>query len=179
MAYLISIPEKFLQADGSAFRIPKRDKDRDLVLRKTDDGQVLVGSDGSAMIEMQDASFTDIMRTFLNGMFKLSEQRRAVAMQNKKDVNPEHELVMEDSAFAGDIFRAMNVVADGVMELEKAPYEWILKQIDVWGVDLYGINAAVLKEVFKSASDGGTDRAERRREEVRNGKIESDYAYQQ
>jgi hypothetical protein len=167
MSYLIQSPEEFFQADGTPFRVPQRDEKRDLVFRTSMDGTILMGNDGTPMIEMRDATFLEILRNFLNGMFKLSEHRKALAIQNKKEVKPEYDLSMEDSTFAGDIFRAMNTSVDDVIEVEKAPHEWLIRMVDVWGVDLYGINAAVLKEAFKNAEDGGTSRAERHRE---NGK---------
>jgi hypothetical protein len=168
MSYLINILMEFTQADGTPFRTPKRDKDKNLVERKDDKGNVMMGLDGTAVIEMEDAGFEVILRNFLNGIFKVSEQRKALAIQAKKDIKPEHDLVMEDSAYATDVFRALNVAIEGTFALEKAPYAWVLRQIETWGVDLYGINAAVLKGVFEGAEDTGTTRAEQHRE--KNGK---------
>jgi hypothetical protein len=113
---------------------------------------------------MEDADCKRIIRNFLNGIFKVSEQRKGLAIQNKKEVKPEHDLAMEDSGHALEIFGAMNASSNGTIELERAPYQWLLKMIDVWGIDLYGVNAAVLREVFKGAQDEGTNRAERHRE---------------
>jgi hypothetical protein len=177
MAHIIPIPKEFLQADGTPFRVPQRDGERNLILRKDESGSVLVGSDGSAMLEMQDASFQEILRTFLNGIFKVSDQRKARALQDKKDVNPEHDMDMEDSSFAGDVFRAMNVAdTTSGISLEKAPYEWLGKMIETWGVDLYGINAAVLRDACKNGKDSGSSRPERRRERANDGEGEQNNA---
>jgi len=170
MSHLIAVPQDFRQADGTPFRVPVRDDENNLVLRKDSDGSVLIGTDGTALLEMREASFPEVMKNFLNAIFKVAEQRKALAIKAKEDIRPEWDMSIEDSAQAIDIFRAMNTALDGVFELEKAPYEWLLQQVATWGIDRLGINAAVFRSVIQGAHQSATTRPERRRQSARNGK---------
>ena len=167
MSKLITIPKDFAQADGTPFQTAKRDKENKLVLQKGPDGKSLLGPDGSPYVEMRNADFTELLRNFLNGIFRLAEQKKAAAIQEKQEIKPQWDMAMEDSAFATDIFRAISVASDGVIELEKSPHEWLLKQIAVWGMEVFGVNAAIFKEPIENGQEGQSSRGERRREEKR------------
>jgi hypothetical protein len=172
MAFITTMPDDFTKADGTKFRSPKRDAENALVLRKDEDGNILSGADGTPLIEMEDVGFLLIIRSFLNGIFRVAEQKKTLAMQTKKDIKPELDLQMEDSAYAMDIFRALNVATDGCIILEKKSHEWLLKQFDIWAVDLYGVDGAIIKEPFQQASEAEMTRAEQHRDKHRNGKEE-------
>lgn len=150
---IITLSKNFLTAQGQPFRQVKRDKNGDVLWQKDNDGKILKDSQGNAIPELEVASMADTLKSFVNSVF-------IVAQSEKK------ELKMEDSSQAIDIFRAIDVSQDGTIELEKAPYEWLEKNITEYGVDILGINAAVLKEAIK-AKDAAPNRAERRREEKR------------
>lgn len=150
---VITIPDKFLQADERPFRQAKRDRDGDLVLRHDDKGEVMHDAQGNALVETENATFLDTLKGFLNLAFVVAKNKKA-------------EMTIEDSSLAYDIFRAVRVVADGRLELEKVPYERLLEWVNKYAVDIFpGANAAVFKEVLTNATDGETIRAERRRQE--------------
>ena len=116
-------------------------------------GKRVTGKDGE--VEMVDASYLDMLGAFLHSLFPLV----AAKGKDNKELKP---LTIEDSSYAMDIFRAMHV-ADGVLELEKAPYEWLKLQLTTYGVDVFQVNAAIILEPLKSAEETTPNRAETRR----------------
>jgi len=158
---IIQVPDKFLQVDGYPFRIPIRDeegKERPLVK----DGVEQRDSAGGTLLETHNASFAEMLKLFLNAMFRLSQQEIAQARMQRKE--PPEEFTLEDSALALDIYRALNVISNNQLALERHPHEWLLKQIDLWGVKILGMNAAILKEPIAGAIDQESNRDERKRE---------------
>ena len=148
---IIKVPTEFLQADGSPFRQAKRDPKGNLIFQLDKSGEPMKDSTGNRLVDIEDATFADILKTFLNNTFN-------VAQAKKKD------LTIEDSSQAVDIHRAIRVMVDGRLELEKAPHEWLLKKVDEYGVDIIGVNAAVLKEILSTTTEETPSRGERRRE---------------
>ena len=159
---VIKVPDPFLQADGYPFRVPTRDKSGQFVPMKRD-GQEVRDADGNVLVETHDGTFAEVLRTFINEVFRLARQERLQAQAERREAPKE--LTIEDSAHAVDIHRAINVIADGKLELERAPHEWLLRMIDDWGVKVLGASAAVLKEPIARAEEVEPTRAEKRRAE--------------
>ena len=168
MPKIITIPEKFLQADDRPFRQAKRGPDGEAVLRRDDKGAVMRNDQGEALVETEDSTFLDMLKGFLNTVFALVRNKKLVAeakAAERKVSEPVVEMTIEDSSLAYDIFRAIRVVKDGKLELEKAPYERLLEWVNKYGVDIFSVNAAVFREPLITATDGETTRGERRRQE--------------
>jgi len=137
-----------LKADGKPFRIQKT---------SADGRPIMTMVDGKPEIESQDGTYADILTLFLNNLFNLV----AAKSRESKEIKA---MTMEDSTNATDIFRAIHV-AEGLIELEKAPYEWLKHQMTTWAVELFGVNAAVVLEPLKMALQSDMTRAEKRRQE--------------
>ena len=154
------IPEKFMKADGKPWRKEKEDGDGNPINVLGQDGKPIVLATtpkGEPVYkhEVEDADYLDILKLFLNNLFNLVA---AKAKENKELKL----LTMEDSSFALDCFRAMNV-ARGSLELEKAPHEWLKDKLSRFGADVFGVNAAIIFEPLKTADEITPTRAETRR----------------
>lgn len=148
---VISIPKVFSKADGTPFRQIKREKG-DAVFKKDKDSQPLRDAQGNILWELEDADFLTVVRSFLNGLPMMAREKKK-------------ELKMEDSSAAVQIFRAINVVIDGKLELEDFSHRWLLSKVEEYGVDALGLDAAILVEVMQKAEELDSSRSERRREE--------------
>ncbi len=165
--YEIIIPETFTRADGKTFRKNIEDGKGNFVEKMDKEGNVVKlpvrvrGQDGQEFTYMQpqyeteDADYIYMLTAFLNNLFDL------VAMKAKEDraIKP---LKSEDSGLSYDIFRSMHV-ANKVIELEKAPKEWLEKMLTEYGVDVFGVNTAVILSPVKSAKEIEPTRAEKKR----------------
>lgn len=130
----IEIPIPFVRSDGKA---PKK------IIEDKNGRPIKV--DGSDDYQLADASYLDMLTLFLNNLFPLVENK---ARENKEI----RALRMEDSALATDVFRAIRK-AERTMEIEKAPYEWLLRMLDNYGTDIFGVNASVIKEPLKKVKE--------------------------
>jgi hypothetical protein len=148
--------------------VPTRDKEGRFIPTLKDGKEQRDGS-GGLLIDTHPATFAEILRLFLNEIFRLAQME--AAQTRAGGTSAAKEMTIEDSACAIDIHRAAGVILDGRLELEKHPHEWLLKQIDVWGVKVLGVNAAVLKAPVVGATEEEPNRAERRREEKAEQKI--------
>lgn len=161
---VITFPKPFLTADGMPFRRRQKDpKTGEFVQQKDSDGIVIRDQSGNALAVMENAEFPRVLKEFVETVFFLNRLDIEEAKGLKKEVPPE--LSLEDTSRATDIIRVANVALDGQMELEKASYEWLEGKVMKHGVRALGLDVAILHEIIKSATDGDTNRAERRREE--------------
>lgn len=159
--YIIEIPKKFARLDGKPFKKMKEDKDGNPSRSVDSEGKLLPATrdtDGNEvfLFQTEDASFLDILGRFLNNLFDIVARKS----KENKETKP---LKFEDSSFGADVFRAIHV-AKNTLELEKAPYEWLLRMLTEHGVDFIGINISALVEPVKAATEREPIRAERRRE---------------
>ena len=73
-------------------------------------------------------------------------------------------MTIEDTENAVEVYRALRV-ANGTIELEKAPHKWLVENLIKYGPNSpLGFSTAVILEPLKAAADGEANRAERRRE---------------
>ncbi len=156
----VELPKEFVKADGKPFKKAREDKEGKPV-QQVSEGKPVFLPDGKGNMlpqwELENASYLDMLTVFLNNLFEL------VAAKSKEGKDGFKSLKLEDSSFATDCFRAIHVVVDGKIELEKAPYEWLTKMLTEYGVDVFGLNTAVMIEPIKKAQEGTTNRAERKR----------------
>ena len=160
--YIVSIPENFTRADGKPFRKNKEDNEGREIRRLDKVGNPIATKVGQIEIpeyETERASFADMLIFFLNNLFGLV----AIKARDNKEIKS---LGFEDSSLATDCLRAIHI-AEKTLELEKHPYEWLMKMITTWGSDiqLFGVNAAVILEPFKQAQEEMPTRAEKKRAE--------------
>jgi len=157
----IAIPKDFSRADGRPFRKSVEDANGRRVKALDETGKpVVLGKDeaGNPVFEWQTerATYLDMLRVFLNSVFSVASAR---AQKDKEAKTLGH----SDSMLAYDCFRAINV-ADGVIEMERAPYEWLKAKLEAYGTDIFdGANAAVIYEPVRRAEEKEPTRAEQKR----------------
>lgn len=158
--FIVKVPDKFVKADGKPW-IKEKEVDggpvrmldqegKPIVLALTPKGEPIYRN------ETEHASYLDTLTIFINNVFNLVA---AKARENKEIKT----LTMEDSAFATDLFRAIHV-SNGTLELEKAPHEWLKAKLTLYGIDMFGVNAATVLEPLKQAEEAAPGRAEAKRQ---------------
>ncbi len=159
MGYEIKLPEKFLQFNGEPFLRPKLDKKTGGSIPRKDKetGEVLKNLKGDVLIELEEVSFVDIAKVFVENAFNLAG---AQSIPDQPIEKPEgcKPWTIDDIGNATTITADLNVVADNVLVLEDHPYWWLMGKDEKPGViDLYGphplvlgINAQVFKDVFST-----------------------------
>ena len=161
--YVIAIPKEkeFKRCNGKPFRQVKLDEDG-LGIKVMEDGKPKVrkGSNGEDIYEFE-TEVAGYLATLGLGLDNIMDVVAVLAKENKEI----KKMTTEDSANIYDIWRAIHVVHNGKLELEKHPYEWLLKTLEAFGADIYGVNAAVMLEPVKKAEEIAPNRAERKRTE--------------
>lgn len=187
MGYKIQIPSQkdFKQWNGFPFQKLKRDADGDAVPKKDKTtGKLITNSEGGILADSENATFQEIAKDFLNDTFILAGAQSTpnAPIEKPEGSNP---FTMEDITNSTDITRALNVAKD-VLEIEDAPYEWLVGKDGQKGmIDLYGphprvlgMNARIFKEIFRlppqpRENDSVTyiepDRPERKRNDKKRG----------
>ena len=150
--YTIEIPKEPRMANGKPFRLHKEDENGRRIPLKDANGELL----SPPGFETFEASYLDMLTFFLNNLFFTVELKH----KENKEIKT---LNMEDSSYAVDVFRSMHV-ANGLIEVEKKPKEWLESMLTQHGVDLMGLNTAVILDPVKKAVEGTINRAEKRRE---------------
>ncbi len=159
--YFVTIPTKFVKADGKPFRRRKLDENGEYIKVKDSDGKFIDVKDPATgrvigqQVELENASYLDELADFLNSLFAVAEAKA----KEDKELKP---LKLEDSSHATDVFRAIHV-ASTELELERATYEWLLRMLKTYGVDMFGINTALMLEPLNKAVEQTPSRAEERR----------------
>lgn len=171
--FIVTIPTDFAKLDGRPFRKVKEDKDGKPVRARDEKGNLMPSikdaqGNESYQLENEVASFTDILSGFLNTLFaeivpglsalKAKEPSRVEG----REIKP---LKVEDSSQAADVFRAIHVCRDGVLELEKTPREWLVRMLESYGIDYFGAHVDAVLGPLKKAEERDPSRSEVRRED--------------
>lgn len=175
--WVITVPKELKKLDGTPFYKIKISKEGIQVRTKNKDGELLPSikdqqGNEAFQYETELASYLDMLGGFINTVFDIVPNllmlkvREPIRLEGR-EIKP---LKIEDSSNAVDIFRSIHVCTNGQLELEKTPYEWLKKMIENYGVDYFGVNAAVIMESLKKAEEEKPDRAETRREKRASGK---------
>ena len=152
--YIVNVPKNFKGLDGDAFKKAKRDKDGKMIEVK-DSGLPA----GQKAYEVEDAGYLDELKSFCNSIFTIV-QRKVEAKEAGVEA-----FQFEDSSVATDIIRAINVAFDhDVLELEKAPWEWLCKQLKNHGISIYRANAMIMAQPILDAEHVEPGRQEKKRE---------------
>jgi len=159
----IMVPPDFKQADGTTFRMAQRDEEGNVIPKRDmitcpkcggdAKGNIVRDPQGNLLIETRIGTFADVLGQFINGIFVVAQQKKET-------------LTIQDSSFALDILGALHVIRDGVLELENAPFDWLIEKVNKYGVDVFpGANAALIKRTLENKVDITPARSERRRAE--------------
>jgi len=133
--YEVVIPKDFTRPNGKPFQKPKEDETGRPVLIRDDLGKP---DNQQPRFELEQMTYLDTLSTFLNNIFPLVSEKA----KTNKEIQP---LRYEDSVFATDIFRAIHAAGEA-LELENAPYDWLVKMLKAYGVDVFYVNTAVVLE---------------------------------
>ena len=147
--HIIILPEKFYRANGEVFTKPVLDE-KNRITYETDANNNPIVYNGQPQLKMEEASFMDVLRGFLNLVWGVLEREKA------KD--PSILLGNDQSAIITDIFRALNLDSTAKTEelrLEDRSYEWLESVMRVYGSDsaLMGIDQAVMYEVIRTGAE--------------------------
>lgn len=143
----ILIPTEFNRSDGLPFVEVKTDRHGNAVYERDKNNNPVL--ELPELVEVK--TLPEVLKVFTKRMFK-------VAQLKKK------ELSIEDSSRSIDLIRAANV-ANGTIDLDNSVYEWLEKKIDEYGVDSFGIDAALIREAIRKITDVEPTRSEKRRDE--------------
>jgi len=147
--YIIEIPTQFAKADGKPFLKVKMSSDGKPVRAMDDKGNPISFNDDKGNqvsdYETTEANYIEMLTFFINNLFDLV----AIKSRDNKEIKP---LKSEDSAFALDVFRAIHAAKD-IIVLERTAYEWVQRMLNNYGVDVFGVNQAVIIEPIKKATE--------------------------
>jgi hypothetical protein len=161
---IITVPEKFLTAEGKPFWDGKLDEDGKPVPKRDEKKNMIVSIQTIGKEQVAIPEYEQEKIGYLAVLKNTIEIIRRAILMEKADKKELPGLTFEDTDNGVQIYRAINVSDGVILELEQTPHKWLIENLKKYGPNTIGFNTPVILEPLETAADGASNRAERRRE---------------